>query len=84
MESDQTAPIGLTIGAVCSGSTQFASILNSSVMLAVILLAFWGYSLCLLNLGINPNKILRLGKISIIGKIQAFFVLGSSLYSAVK
>ena len=29
---DQTAPIG-AIGAVCSGSTQFASILNLSVML---------------------------------------------------
>ena len=29
MDSDQTAPIG----AVCSGSTLFASILNSSVML---------------------------------------------------
>ena len=28
MDPDQTAPIG----AVCSGSTQFASILNSSVM----------------------------------------------------
>ena len=29
VDQDQTAPIG----AVCSGSTQFASILNSSVML---------------------------------------------------
>ena len=29
VDSDQTAPIG----AVCSGSTQFAYILNSSVML---------------------------------------------------
>ena len=29
---DQTAPIGAYIGAVCSGSTLFASILNSSVM----------------------------------------------------
>ena len=29
MDPDQTAPIG----AVCSGSTMFASILNSSVML---------------------------------------------------
>ena len=29
MDTDQTAPIG----AVCSGSTLFASILNSSVML---------------------------------------------------
>ena len=29
VDSDQTAPIG----AVCSGSTRFASILNSSVML---------------------------------------------------
>ena len=29
VDPDQTAPIG----AVCSGSTQFASILNSSVML---------------------------------------------------
>ena len=31
VDPDQTAPIG----AVCSGSTLFASILNSSVMLAV-------------------------------------------------
>ena len=31
VDRDQTAPIG----AVCSGSTLFASILNSSVMLAV-------------------------------------------------
>ena len=30
VDPDETAPIG---GAVCSGSTQFASILNSSVML---------------------------------------------------
>ena len=30
VDSDQTAPI---IGAVCSGSTLFASILNSSLML---------------------------------------------------
>ena len=28
----------------------------------VVLLPFWGYSLCLLNLGINPNKNLRLEK----------------------
>ena len=32
VDPDQTAPIG----AVCSGSTLFASILNSSVMLAII------------------------------------------------
>ena len=32
VDPDQTAPIG-AIGAVCSGSTLFASILNSSVML---------------------------------------------------
>ena len=32
MDQDQIAPIG----AVCSGSTLFASILNSSVMLAII------------------------------------------------
>ena len=32
VDSDQTAPIG----AVCFGSTLFASILNSSVMLAII------------------------------------------------
>ena len=32
----------------------------------------------------SPNKILRLGKISKIGKIQAFLELGSSLYAAVK
>ena len=25
-------------------------------------IAFFGYSLCLLNFGVNPNKILRLGK----------------------
>ena len=31
VEPDQTAPIG-AIGAVCSGSTLFASILNSSVI----------------------------------------------------
>ena len=31
MDPDQTAPIG----AVCSGSTLFASILNSSVMLGI-------------------------------------------------
>ena len=29
---------------------------------AEILLSFLGYSLCLLNFGINPNEILRLGK----------------------
>ena len=33
VDPDQTAPIG----AVCSGSTLFASILNSSVMLGVFL-----------------------------------------------
>ena len=38
VDPDQTAPIGAVyqtapIGAVCSGSTLFASILNSSVML---------------------------------------------------
>ena len=33
MEPDQTAPIG----AVCSGSTLFASILNLSVMLGIYL-----------------------------------------------
>ena len=35
VDPDQTAPIGqvFPIGAVCSGSTLFASILNSSVML---------------------------------------------------
>ena len=36
VDPDQTAPIGdqtAPIGAVCSGSTLFASILNSSVML---------------------------------------------------
>ena len=35
VNQDQTAPIGTgaVIGAVCSGSTLFASILNSSVML---------------------------------------------------
>ena len=33
VEPDQTAPIG----AVCSGSTLFASILNSSVMLGIYL-----------------------------------------------
>ena len=32
VDPDQTAPIGAPIGAVCSGSTLFASILNSSVM----------------------------------------------------
>ena len=34
VDPDQTAPIDqtATIGAVCSGSTLFASILNSSVM----------------------------------------------------
>ena len=32
VDPDQTAPI-MPIGAVCSGSTLFASILNSSVML---------------------------------------------------
>ena len=56
-----------------------------SVTLTVILLPTLGYSLCLLNVGINPNKILILGKnISKIWKIQALFGLGSSLYSAVK
>ena len=33
VEPDQTAPIG----AICSGSTQFASILNSSVMFLAII-----------------------------------------------
>ena len=33
VDPDQTAPIGL----VCSGSTLFASILNSSVMLGIYL-----------------------------------------------
>ena len=33
MDLDQTAPIGAVIGAVCSGITLLASILNSSVML---------------------------------------------------
>ena len=33
VDQDQTAPI---IGAVCSGSTLLASMLNSSVMLAII------------------------------------------------
>ena len=33
VDPDQTAPIG----AVCSGSTLFASILNSSVMLCIFL-----------------------------------------------
>ena len=28
----------------------------------VVIETFFGYSLCLLSLGINPNKILRLGK----------------------
>ena len=32
VDPDQTAPIGAVLGAVCSGSTLFASILNSSVM----------------------------------------------------
>ena len=52
---------------------------------SVILLPFLGgYSLCLLNLGINPNKILRLGtKSPKLGKYRPFLGLGSSLYSAV-
>ena len=33
VDPDQTAPITTPIGAVCSGSTLFASIHNSSVML---------------------------------------------------
>ena len=33
VDPDQTAPIYAPIGAVCSGSTLFASILNLSVML---------------------------------------------------
>ena len=33
VDPDQTAPIGAPIGAVCSGSTLFFSLLNSSVML---------------------------------------------------
>ena len=33
VDPDQTAHIGAPIGAVCSGSTLFASILNWSVML---------------------------------------------------
>ena len=37
VDPDQTAPIA-PIGAVCSGSTLFASILNSSVMLGKYLL----------------------------------------------
>ena len=50
----------------------------------MILLPFLRYSLCLLNLSIHPNKTSGLGKkISKIGKIQAFFGLGSSLYLAV-
>ena len=32
VDPDQTAPIGSVIGAVCGGSTLFASILNLSVM----------------------------------------------------
>ena len=32
VDPDQTAPIGAPIGAVCSGSTLCASLLNSSVM----------------------------------------------------
>ena len=35
VDPDQTAPIGA--GAVCSGSTPFASILNLSVMLGIFL-----------------------------------------------
>ena len=63
VDPDQTAPIG-AIGAVCSGSMLFASILNSSVMLgnylqqttfsdAFFLLALYVLTLCR-NLG--PNK----------------------------
>ena len=33
VDPEQTAPITAALGAVCSGSTHFASILNSSVML---------------------------------------------------
>ena len=33
VDPDQTAPIGAVCSAVCSGSSLFASILNSSVML---------------------------------------------------
>ena len=51
----------------------------------MILIPFWGYSLCLLNLGIDPNKILRLGKKSRkLGKYRPVLGLGSSLYLAVK
>ena len=41
----------------------------------VIILPFSGYSLCILNLGINPNKILRLGKNSPkLGKYRPFWI----------
>ena len=61
VDPDQTAPIG----AVCSGSTLFASILNSSVMLGnclqqttsaddifrcIFFLALQGLSLCILRI----------------------------------
>ena len=58
-------------------------------MLTVILLPFLVNCLCLLNLGINlginPNKSVRLGKNSPnLGENTGLFGLGSSLYSAVK
>ena len=40
----------------------FHLVINFESLYSVISLPFLGYSLCLLNLGINPNKILRLGK----------------------
>ena len=46
---------------------------------AVILLPFWGYSLCLLNLGINHNKILRFGKNLQNWKNTGLFWIGKQL-----
>ena len=86
VDPDQTAPMG----AVCSGSTLFASILNSSVMLGKYFAAGATFSDAFFlsalrvrklpfpsHLGKYLNKIGKISaKIHEIGKIKAIFGLG--------
>ena len=72
-----------TTGSVQLSRSSVSNIYKGAVR-TVNILPFLGNSLCLLNLGINTNKILRLGKNLQNWENTGLFGLGSSLYSAVK
>ena len=62
----------------------FSDTVKHDFSLSSDLLPVLVYSLCLLNLVINPNKILRLGKNLPNWENTGLYELGSSLYLAAK